>query len=159
MALIDVGPGTADRNTVWTTEYTVFDLANPANGTGVLASFDLWFRDAAAGVVVGVLYGSGTTYTSRDSETIGNVASGSKQTFSGLDCSVVTGDFAGLYYLTGKLEMEDAGGAGIYRDSVRENTFGAGAKTYVLVADQILSIYAEGETVAVVGRSFGFIIG
>lgn len=143
---IDIGPGAVDRSNTGWAEYTVIDLANPANDTGSLDTFELWFNSTGSGVKVGTFYGSSTDYTSRDVETIGDVTSGSKQTFTGKDCSVTSGDFVGVYAAGGNIEWVELGGSGIYQKY--GDQFGAGLQTYELYADDAISIYGSGETPA-----------
>ncbi len=140
-----IGPGAINRVTVATTAYTLIGLDNPANATGKITSFELWFNTNATGVKVGTFYGSGTDYTSRDVETVGNVTSGSKQTFSGLDCDVETGDFAGVYPATGEIEWDNTLELAGARHKIGDQ-FGAGQQTYTVAAAMAPSIYGTGET-------------
>lgn len=151
MAVIDIGPGAVDRATTGYTGYTVIDLANPADGTGKIDTFKLWFAGAsdAEGVKAGTMQNTGgDNFTPRDYEVIGDVTRGSEQTFSGLDCSVVTGDYAGAYWSVGTIEMDTAGGSGNYRKS--GDQWGAGEQDYgALQADRAISIYGTGTTAVV----------
>ncbi len=152
MALIDIGSGAIDRTTVATTDYTLIDFGNPANGTGTLTSIELWFNTAATGVKAGTFYGTSPDFTPRDVETIGNVASGSKQTFSGLDCDVTSGDLVGMYAGTGQIEYDTPETGADPRDGVaykQFDQFGAGQQTYTVDDDAGLSIYATGSTVSI----------
>ena len=148
MAAIDIGSAALNRNTGITFGQTIIDLTNPANGTGRLTSFEVWMAldFDATGVKAGTLYGSGTDYTSRDVETIGNVTSGSKQTFSGLDCTVSSGDFAGIYMAAGRIESEPAGGSGSGIYKYTGDAFGAGLKTYTIATAVAISLYGIGST-------------
>ena len=157
MAVIDIGPGAITRPSQISCR-TIIDLTNPANATGTIDTFEVYFSVVPATMVkMGTFYGSGTDYTSRDSEALGTIIESSKQTFSGLDCDVSAGDYAGIYFLDGNLYQDTSGGYGIYWKA--GDQFGAGEQTYALYAGRAVSIYGTGETVAVVGRSFGFIIG
>ncbi len=142
MSAIDVGATAINR--AGATNYalnTVISLDNPANNTGYIFTFEVWFNQNATGVKIGTFSGSGTDYNDRDYETIGNITGGSKQTFSGLNCDVVTGDYIGYYETTGWIE-EDAGGLGIYRTA--EDTFGQGVHTYLLTEGAKVSVYGIG---------------
>jgi len=139
---IDIGPGAIGRGNAWTVASTLIDLTNPANDTGKLDTFELWFAVSSTGVKAGTFYGSGTSYTNRDGETIGAVTAGSKQTFSGLDCDVESGDFAGVYQGTGRIELDLTGGSGMKRKD--GDQFGTGAQTYTSYAVYIISIYGTG---------------
>lgn len=145
---IDIGAGAIDRNTQVFGGTTRIDLTNSANDTGRITSIELWFNENAEGVKVGTFHGSSTDYTSRDVENIGNVTSGSKQTFSGLNCDVTTGDFLGVYANplgTGIEYSNDGPGSGIY--SLAGDQFGTGLQTYTLFTPRAQSAYGTGITV------------
>ena len=148
MAAIDVGSAAIGRLTYWSAyAATLIDIANAANDTGKLTSFELWYYSNATGVKAGTFYGSGTSYTSRDVESIGNVTAGSKQTFSGLDCDVTSGDFVGVYADNNfdEIEADTTGGSGVYYKA--GDQFGAGTQTYTLWgAAFAISIYGIGAT-------------
>ena len=100
---IDIGRG-ADNAPDWeqTGGYTIISTTNPANATGTLDVMEIWcYAHDGAGIKIGTFSGSGTSYTSRDFESIGAVTQGSKQTFTGKNCDVVTGDFIGEYGTAG----------------------------------------------------------
>ena len=147
MALIDIGPGATDRTTEFSPTYTRIDLANPANATGKITLIELWYGplgNNATGVKVGTFSGSGTSYTPRDFETIGAVIKGSKQTFSGLDCDITSGDFIGLYGTDGSNEGDLSGGTGyMYKAG---DQFGAGTQTYTDAGTLTFSVYGTGST-------------
>ena len=142
MGAVDIGSGAIDGDGVQPANYTAIDLANPANATGTIDTFEVWFYDTGSGVKLGTFYGSDTDYTSRDVEVIGDVTSGSKQTFSGLDCDVTAGDFAGMYAVNGRIDRSTSGGSGrAYRSG---DQFGAGQQTYTVAANEKISIYGAG---------------
>lgn len=145
---IDVGGGAIDRDDDWPFTHTIVDFNNPANDTGTIDTFEFWFYSNGSGVKAGTFYGTGAwpyTFTSRDVETIGNVSSGSKQTFTGLDCDVSVGDLAGIYYSGGAIDKHGWGGSNIYwKDG---DQFGAGPQEdYTLLGEDRISIYGTGET-------------
>lgn len=152
MASIDIGAGALDRSAQWGGVYTYIDLTNPANDTGTITSFEVWFwasGEDPTGVVVGTFYGSSTTWTNRDYETLGSVTKGSKQTFSGLNCSVSASDIDGFYATTGSLEGDATGGSGICWKVGSQ--FGTGLQTgYTPLANYQQSIYGTGTTPVVV---------
>jgi len=156
MPTIDIGAGALDRASYWTAAYTELDTTNPANGNGTITYIELWFVTNATGVKVGTFYGSGTSWTSRGYASLGDVAAGSKKTFSGLSIAVQTGDIIGVYYATGQIELGLTGGSGVLWKA--GDQFGAGAQTYTATADYIMSAYGL-DVPPAVGRSFGFIIG
>jgi hypothetical protein len=109
-ASVDVADGATDRLATNDTHlFTIVDLNNPVNADGILTSVSFWFNTDATGVIVGVFYGSGASYTCRSYVSIGNVTSGSKQTTAvSLPCK--TGDFLGWYCATGAIDYGTAGG-------------------------------------------------
>lgn len=150
MAIIDIGPPATDRASALAANFTDISLDNPANDSGTLTKFEFWFYSNAGGVKAGTFYGTPPNFTPRDYETIGDVTSGSKQTFSGLDCDVTSGDYIGGYRSSGTIENDASGYAGIYWKS--GDQFGAGQQSYTLEAGDAQSLYGEGET-AVEGLS------
>lgn len=151
MAAIDVGGAATDRGAGWGNGYTNIDATNPADGTGVLTSIEIWFAtgvpDNADNVKVGTLSGSPNTYTSRDYESLGdNILVGGKRTFTGLNCSVVTGDFIGAYFTGVNIEGDLTGGGGLYQSTTQVDWFDAAPHTYNLYANRIASCYGIGAT-------------
>ena len=142
---INIGPGAIDRATTFTQGFTLIDNANPANDTGTIDAFEIWAQSTMSGTnKVGTFYGSGTSYTNRDGQTIGSVTAGSKQTFTLLDIDVTTGDLAGIYYSVGAIEEAGTGGADMYYKA--GDQFGAGAQTYGQAVGDVISLYGTGET-------------
>jgi hypothetical protein len=149
---IDVGDTAINRaSTTSDGEYTHINNGNPANATGTLTSVEVWaiadLVDFEPATFIYVSGSEGTTYyTSRDSEAVGAVSSGSKQTFA-VTISVTSGDFIGCYFSDGALEKDTSGftsinyvtGDKVPCTNVRFNNYAA--------ADAI-SLYATGATPA-----------
>lgn len=156
---IDIGAGATDRGSRnLAPVFTTIDLNNPANATGSIDTFEIWFEVTAGdatNAVMGALFGSGGTWESRDSETLGAVTAGSKQTFSGLDCDVETNDNIGLYYeSTARIESDVSGGAGVWYKS--GNQFGQGEQSgYTEIAGDIFSLYGTGTEAGWTGEYCG----
>lgn len=147
MATIDIGAGATDRASSATTDKTQIDLNNTANDNGVLDTLELYFTTGndGANIKMGTFYGSGTSWTSRDWETLGAVISGSKQTFTGKSVDVATGDAIGLYGTAGELEVAASGGSGmLYKAGDR---FGTGTESYTLASGRIGSLYGTGDPI------------
>jgi hypothetical protein len=89
---ITIGAGAANYATACGNA-TDIDKTNPATGDGILTTFQVYAGAKITNYKIGTVYGSGTSYTSRDYVLIGSVASGSVQTFTGLSCDVQTGDY------------------------------------------------------------------
>jgi hypothetical protein len=145
MALIDVGPGAIDRNSYDDPGYTIILIENPANDTGVLDVIEVWFESSATLVKVGTFYGTAPNFTSRDYETLGSVASGSKQTFSGLHCDVSVDDLLGVYFAAGCIEGNSLTNGEYWKAG---DQFGAGQQSYAAYSFTD-SIYATGATAEV----------
>lgn len=108
---IDIGTPAIDRFIYFEPGYTWMDNTNPANDSGIITSVEIWAHENMSGVEVATFFlVSGSNYSTRDSHTIGNVNSGSKQTFSGLSINVQTGDYIGIYWTGGSIDMDQDGG-------------------------------------------------
>lgn len=150
MATIDVGPGATDRSAYQFGGYTFIDLANPANDSGTLTSVEVWaYYTIASGMKVGTFSRSGDIFTPNDYDTIGEVVSGAKRTFT-VSIAVASGDYLGFWWDDADhsgpeaIDFDPSGGSGIYyKDG---DYFSAGAQTYTEIVNRIFSIYATGET-------------
>lgn len=143
MGIIDVGFGAQNFAGYQVAGCTSIDTYNSANGTGILDVFEMWYETTGGGVKAGTFYGSSTSYTARDYESIGTVTAGSKQTFTGKNCSVETGDFVGSYNATGRLELHTSGGVVMY-DRVGDGF--SGTNTYGANNNFLVALYATGYT-------------
>ena len=147
---IDVGSEASNRAANYSTSLTLLALENPANDTGTLDTVELWMHSDASGVKVGTFSGSSLTWNDRDYESIGNVTSGSKQTFTGLSIDVSTNDLIGLYFASGAIEMTNIGWSGMLAGS--GDHFGSGDNGYLLNNGRTFSLYGTGETASVGAR-------
>ncbi len=138
---VDIGPG-ALTGSVSLAGYTILSDNNPANADGSLDTLEVWYKTNATGAKLGTFYGSGTSYTRRDYELIGDVTSGSKQTFTGLACDVVSGDFIGVYSSTGAVIYRAITGSYAYYKS--GDQFNAGTQTYGRDTNYSPSLYGTG---------------
>lgn len=146
MAVIDIGHGCYDGSLDAGATYTNVDIDNPANESGTLTSFEIWMVSTGSGVKIGTFYGSSTDYTCRDYESIGSVTSGSKQTFTGKNCTVESGDFIGCYSSSGAFEAGSGGSGQYYKNG---DHFSDGTQTYALRSSggpYYVSIYGTGTT-------------
>lgn len=101
---IDVGSAADNRSDrhdivdgvdVW----TLIDLNNAANDSGSIDTVTIYLYkvDGTANLRFGTFYNtSGTDYTCRDAEAVGQPAGRDSQEFTGLDIDVETGDYIGL---------------------------------------------------------------
>ena len=141
---IDIGAPAINRGGWGYYGYTRIGLTNPANGSGVIDTIEVWAVENITGLRVGTFYlVSGTTYRCRDSVTIGNVTAGSKQTFTGLSIDVVAGDYIGCYFVSGLIEYDTVGGAGNY-SILGEYIDPNDQAVYTLYAGVVDSLYGMG---------------
>ena len=101
MAVINVGSAAINRAASGAANYTIIDDNVPANGTGLLDTIEVYAKTALVGFKVGTFIPSIPNFTPRSYVLIGDVTSGSKQTFSGLAINVVTGDRIGYVHPSG----------------------------------------------------------
>jgi len=149
MAAIDIGAAAINRGSLHNKHYTIIAVDNSADGTGTIDAIEVWMYTLASDSKAGTFYGSGTSYTNRDYETLGAITAGSKQTFSGLDIDVSDGDYIGGWFTGvgvahGRIDRDTSGYAGIYIKS--GDWFGQGQQTYALTAGDAISLYGTGET-------------
>jgi len=101
---IDIGSGAVDREAGWVSGYTIILKSNPANASGVITSIEIFANLHLYGCIVGTFYTTnGSTLKCRDSEVIGQVSSGYKETKS-VSLAVEAGDYIGMYYSDGVME-------------------------------------------------------
>ena len=145
---IDIGSTASDRNTKEDPNYTVIDSANPANDTGAITSIEIYAvsgNDLVNCEVATFNEVDTDTFTTRDAETIGAVTGGSKQTFSGKDMDVATGDYIGIVFTGGQLERSnDAGGNYWYASG---DHIPCTSQAFIDHTPSVLSLYGTGTTV------------
>jgi len=150
---IDIGSAAIERpfNTVNVLK-TYVDKNNPANASGTITSIEIWASTNLANCEVATFYiVSGNNLSTRDTHTIGSVTAGNKQTFSGLDITVQTGDYIGLKYTRGQLEKTDSGDGYWY---INSDEIPCTNVLFTSVADTTISLYGTGTTVEAVNALF-----
>jgi len=137
--------------------YTVVNKGNPAGAAGTITSVEVWLKDDADPLYIGIFYTTnGNTLKCRSSQNVGAVATGDKRTIP-VTLSVEIGDYIGMYALANVIELTTSGGAGVwYREG--EYIDVDDEATFQLGAAWVISLYGTGEEPAV-GSSRGFIIG
>ena len=131
MSIITIGPGSGiTTDTTQSAGITILEGINAANGNGYITSIKVFFGTAVTdnSFVVGTFYGSGGNYTYRAGKTLGNVAAGSVQTFSGLWIPVSVGDLLGYYFATGAINRQSSAGLFYYVNG--QNYVSAGTHSY-----------------------------
>lgn len=143
MATINVGyPAGNYAYNVGAPGDTYIQSSNPAGGTGILNTVEVWMLTQRT-IKTGTFSGSSNSWSLRDYTTLANVPTGSKQTFTGLSIAVSTNDILGAY-----------GGGWHYNfpvgtAPVGEGTgdlFHSGAYTYTMFTQYGWGVYATGVT-------------
>jgi len=144
---IDVGSAATNRASAGWDDYVQVSTSNPANATGTIDTVETWTPNALTEFTVGTFYVvSAFTLHCRDSEAIGNVASGSKQTFTPLTISVTEADFLGCWCATGNGPEKDFSGDPWYYKSDSVGTYiQPGAETgFSYSVNVTFSLYGTG---------------
>jgi hypothetical protein len=139
---ITIGNAATDRSQAAPSGYTFVDMINPADGTGTIDTWEMWFATNGSDVEVATFYEFATYgWATNDYETIGSVTAGSKQTFNGLDTDVETGEYAGIYFSAGTLERDLSGTGYSYAsgDWIPNNS-----KYFSPQSDRTISLYGTG---------------
>lgn len=96
----DVGTAAVVGDNWYTFQVTFITLYNPATVDFTMTSAQTYAQSAMTGVKIGSFYGSGTTWTCRDSDTVGSVGSGLR-TIDGLSVNFKSGDYIGIVATNG----------------------------------------------------------
>lgn len=115
MADIEIGCPAIERTTTHG-KATLVNKGGPANGSGVIIRVEIYANTELIDAEVATFFVvSGNNLSTRDDEGIGNVAAGSKQTFT-VSLDVQTGDYIGINFFSGGDIWADAtGGEGLWR--------------------------------------------
>lgn len=142
---IVIGPGATDRESSSATSSTRVD-ANVAStgGTGTIDTWELWFVVSGVNVQVATFFVvSGNNLSTRDTETIGAVTAGSKQTFTGLSTDVQNGDYPGVYDGSVGVTIERAN-SGATQWTVSGDKIPCTNQAFGTTATETISIYGTG---------------
>ena len=147
---IDIGMPAIDRASSTGTN-TYVDKLNPANGTGKITSVEIWAAADLINCEVATFFqpdpgGFPNNFTTRDTQVIGTVTAGSKQTFP-VDLDVEEGDYIGIYFTAGTLER-DLGSGGYWYHNVDDIPC-VNQEFWVTGSGAELSLYGTGTTVVV----------
>lgn len=129
---------------------------NPANDTGAITSVEIYGKTDLSDCEAATFYTTDTNdFSTRDSETLGTIAGGSKQTVSGLDMDVVTGDYLGTYFsgVVEQIEGDTSGYAGIWIKG--GDNIPCTSATFTFYANYTLSLYGTGATPGWSGKVSG----
>lgn len=142
---IDIGSAAIDRAYANSIADTWIVKENPANANGTITSIEIYCNQALQNCEVATFYSTGIDeFSTRDTHFIGTVTAGSKQTFSGLDIDVETGDYLG-YYASGGKDENDNSGTGVWfkydTDAIPCTETG-----FTFIDDATISFYGTGTT-------------
>lgn len=108
---IDIGSPAINRAASLVANVTVINKNNPANDTGTITSIEVWADENLSNLEVATFYETAANeFSTRGTHFIGNVTSGSKQTFPGLNIPVEAGDYLGYVFTVGKIDYDVTGG-------------------------------------------------
>ena len=158
MTVITVGPGAIMRagSQYIDSSLTALDTHSPANATGKLNTAEFYASSSGTGLKVGTFYGSALSWTYRAQAALGNLAGGSKQTFTGLSFDVSLNDILGIHIDGGVVNLYSSGSGGCL-GKTGDHFTAEGAQTYVDLGGYTTSIYASGSGSDVVGKTNKFI--
>jgi hypothetical protein len=140
---IDIGCPAIDRATAGNPGYTYINVNNPANESGKITSVEIWANVAMTGCEVAIFYNvEATNFSTRATAVIGNVAVGYNQFNVNLDVEV--GDYIGIYYSAGKLDVDTTGDGFWYKSG---DNIPCADTTFTLTANRTLSLFGAGATV------------
>lgn len=146
---IDIGAPAIARGFSLPPVQTRINKENPANASGTITSVEIWSKTDLSGVKVGIFYTTnGDTLKCRSAVTIGNVTSGSKQTFGGLSLAVMAGDYIGMYWSGGLGWYHTAGYTGIW-SIAGDHCIVDDEADYALGSGDAFSLYGTGVEAAV----------
>lgn len=140
---IDVGID-GDLSTTYGGGYTVVNIENPANATGLITQMSIYANGLCENVEVAIFSAVGDSLTTRSYVSVPNLGVGAHG-ITGLHLEVRTGDYVGMYWTaaTGKgVDAEATGGQGVWRAS--SDQIPCSGRTFDVIAGQTLSISAAG---------------
>ena len=153
---IDIGDAAIDRagqaSVYASPTYTTrVNGGNPANASGTVDTVEAWFVSASAGnsIKVGTFSAVEDTLTCRDAETIGEVAAGSKQTYTGLSIDVEAGDYIGADARAAYnvfFEFDSSGYTKLW-SAIGQYCDPADSAAFTPLAEDAISLYGTGEPI------------
>jgi WD40 repeat protein len=144
--MIDVGTLVSDSTVTENPNFTCISKSNPANTSGKITQIKMYAYTNLSNCKVATFYrpdpvGFPNKFSTRDTETIGTVISGSEQTFD-VDLEVVEGDYIGIHYTAGYLHRAKESGGRWY---INEDKIPCENQTFTpSSSDDALSLYGTG---------------
>lgn len=140
--MIDVGSPAIDRGTSWNPGFTIIEGANPANESGTLTRVYTFCYESITGLELATFYKTnGNTFSTRDTETIGNCVAG--LVVHTVSLEILAGDYIGAYWSGGDsassgLDAETTGGIGYWY--VEADAIPCTNQAFSWLADRITSL-------------------
>jgi len=141
---IDVGSAATGRDDYWSAGYTVVAKENSANADGAIDTVEIYPTINCVNTEVASFYVvSGNNLSTRDSEAIGTVTAGAPDpdVFTGLDMDVITGDYIGIYFASGAIDL-DWSGAGLWYTNT--DSIPCSNQGFSSLGDSSISLYGTG---------------
>lgn len=130
MATITLGSEATDRPGA-AASATIICEESPASHEAHITDVEIWAHISLTGAIVATFYNTGgNNFTARDNHAIGNVASGAKRTSTGLNLLTAPGDYIGLYFGTGNMELATTEGQGVWLNDTGDLTSSSGLYTH-----------------------------
>ena len=145
--MIDVGALISKSEVVAYPKFTHINKSNPANKTGKITRIEMYVYYNLSNCKIATFYrpdpgGFPNKLSTRDTEYIGTVVSGSKQVFE-VDLDVVEGDYIGIYFTAGYLCAVEPGYSGKWY--INEDKIPCINQTFeASVTNDAFSIYGTG---------------
>ena len=112
MGTINAGSNAIARVSNTYAGYTIFEDCHLCSGAGVITSVSFYFTGNGTGLKAATFYSSGSYFSTRDYETLGNVTGGQTSTFTGLSIEAASGDRIGAFVNTDNINYTYPGTAG-----------------------------------------------
>lgn len=94
--------------------YTLVNKTGAALYSGTVQKIRIWANTTLTNCEIGIFYVvSGNNLSTRSSQTIGTVTAGAVREFN-VNLAVQAGDYIGMYYTAGKMDINTSGGSGIW---------------------------------------------
>jgi len=94
--------------------YTIVNRTGPALYSGTVKRVRIWANKTLYNCEIATFYVvNGNNLSTRDNQTIGTVTAGSAKEIT-VDLDVQAGDYIGMYYTSGKMDVSTSGGNGLW---------------------------------------------
>jgi len=148
---ITIGNAATDRAASIQLYYTRIDYINAASGTGNLDTIEIYMALASTDDVYIATFEevSSDHFTARDAVNVGPLAIGyheitTDKASAAISLSVETGDFIGIFCLSGSVELDVSGGGFYYFLAKDSNQTSCTNTEFIFTDNRQMSLYASG---------------